>query len=302
MVKVLLAPSVSLALDLVRSQNVAVSVEAEYGSHVVEGHLYTAAHHQATGRYMGRHLGLAGRPAPCNDEGIPLIQEGVILVSHLDLDSYGGALRAMGGFEDLFQNPAHQGFWNLAEFVDTQGAHKIAVSGACTEDIQRIQAFQAWLMSGIALSRTEISDVTDNVREAGSILTRILQGDTVLLAAGDAYQAQESAINRETFVQRKGDLIIRRVDRRGIFVNSLYTDPEGHLGCAIATRSTVTGSVTISLADPIPGVSCREIVQQLWGSEAGGHTGIAGSPRERFMTEEDFEQCIQAFLAVLKNT
>ena len=40
--------------------------------------------------------------------------------------------------------------------------------------------------------------------------------------------------------------------------------------------------------------SAKEIVQELWGNEAGGHPGIAGSPRGQEMTEKDMRQLVKA--------
>ena len=44
------------------------------------------------------------------------------------------------------------------------------------------------------------------------------------------------------------------------------------------------------MADGGKRVSAKELVQELWGNEAGGHTGIAGSPRGQEMTEKDMKQ------------
>ena len=61
------------------------------------------------------------------------------------------------------------------------------------------------------------------------------------------------------------------------------------------------GSVTVSLADPIEGVVCRDIVQSLWGMEAGGHAGIAGSPRGQEMSTADLDACVEAVVAALRD-
>ena len=37
-------------------------------------------------------------------------------------------------------------------------------------------------------------------------------------------------------------------------------------------------------------LSAKNIVQELWGPEAGGHPGIAGSPRGKEMTKKDLQQ------------
>ena len=112
-VKVLLAPNLPLAVELTPD----ITVEAEYGSTVVWGRHYTAAHHQPSGPFMGRHLAGGTAPSPCNDTRIPLLETGVILVSHLDLDTVGGVLRALHHARMLFQ-PTFQSFWDLAEAVD----------------------------------------------------------------------------------------------------------------------------------------------------------------------------------------
>ena len=120
----LLVPTAEVA----RHTSADVTVEAEYGSHVMEGTRYTAAHHQASGPYAGRHLpGLAqvGRPSPCNDTQIPLLPaDGVVALSHIDLDAIGGALRTDPDAAGLFSDETAR-FWALAEQVDVRGPHRL---------------------------------------------------------------------------------------------------------------------------------------------------------------------------------
>jgi hypothetical protein len=315
---VLLAPSADLAREVQATVVVALTVEAEYGSFVAEGALYTAAHHQPAGtKYAGRHLVPGGRPSPCNDVDIPVLfdKEAVVLVSHVDLDTFGGCLRANPKFRDLFPAEGlvqtHAGpptwwslrdFWDFAEYVDTQGAHKITTSSASPATIRQLYAFWAWSKSpegGPKLPRDQVTDVTDLVAAAGEALRRILGGDEVLLAAGDAFREDERALNERTFVRREGDVLVRSPASFRDFCNHLYTDPSGVPARAVVSYNRDVGSVTISLADPVSGVSCRTIVQDLWGPEAGGHMGIAGSPRERNVGEEGREAAVRALLAAL---
>ena len=44
------------------------------------------------------------------------------------------------------------------------------------------------------------------------------------------------------------------------------------------------------MADGGKELSAKNIVQELWGPEAGGHPGIAGSPRGKEMTKKDLQQ------------
>ena len=325
-VPILLAPSADLAREVLATRTVVLTVEAEYGSYVAEGRLHTAAHHQPVGSpYAGRHLVEGGRPSPCNSNLIPILTEedaavgAVVLVSHVDLDTFGGVLRSMPEFQDLFppknvdaaalaKAPAEAAnvivsiwnnvnFWNLAEFVDVRGAHKLGESGVGERYLSQIYAFWAWSKSpegGPRLPRDQVTDVTNLVRAAGEALRRIFHDDAELLAAGDAFRAAEDDLNKRTFLRREGDVIVRIAGFSRDFCNHLYVTPNGEVGRAVASYGRESGSVTISLADPVSGVSCRAIVQELWGAEAGGHDGIAGSPREKNMGEEGLEDAVQA--------
>lgn len=288
---VLLAPSAALAATI----NPHVTVEAEYGSVVIEGSVYTAAHHQPSGPYAGRHTVEGGRPSPCNDPAIPVVQDGVILVSHVDLDTFGGCLRALG-HADLFAE-GYQSFWSLAEFVDTHGAHRLDEAEAAREDVRRLCAYWAWAQGVRRLPRDTVSDITDIVADTAASLRRIFEGDEELMRAGEVFQAEGAALNRASFVGVRRAVIERSSDR---FVNHLYTAPDGEVLPAVVAFNTKTGSVTLSLADPMAGVSCREIAQALWGPEAGGHDGIAGSPRERAMAAEDVQAAIDLLNAYIE--
>ena len=57
---------------------------------------------------------------------------------------------------------------------------------------------------------------------------------------------------------------------------------------ATATLNTKTNAVTVAFEDGgNPSKSARAIVQGLWGPEAGGRDGIAGSPRGVVMGTKD---------------
>lgn len=279
MIQVLLAPTADLARHIYAD----ITVEAEYGSFVAEGGIYTAAHHQPVGSpFAGRHVVEGGRPSPCNDNNIPRLATGVILVSHVDLDTFGGCLRAMG-YSGLFVQK-FQPFWDLAEFVDTNGAHKLARAGASTEDVRRLYAYWAWAKESTPrFPRDTVSDITHVVLCVGVALSSIFEvGMPVnhkLLAKGDAFRVEEAGLNRRTFFYRSGQILVRRAKVQAEFVNHLYAEPDGAPAKGVVTLNDETGAITLSIADPTPGVSCREIAQKLWGEEAGGHDGIAGSPR-----------------------
>lgn len=291
---ILLAPSADLARQTLAAAPVALTVEAEYGAFVAEGAVYTAAHHQPAGSpHAGRHVTPDGRPSPCNDTGIPVVPTGTILVSHVDLDTFGGCLRALGK-KGLF-GVEYQSFWDLAEFIDVSGAHKIGASGASEQDIRRLNAFWAWSKTNTPrYPRDTVTDVTDIVLKANVSLTAILLGDEDYLVPGDAFRAADHALNTRTFNRVESSIIVRVAEVPADFCNHLYTTPSGEPARAVASYNKALGSVTISLADPVPGVSCRSLVQGLWGPEAGGHDGIAGSPRESDLGLAGLEAAVAA--------
>lgn len=285
---ILLAPTLELARSLGPAS---VSVEAEYGGVVVEGYRYTAAHHTESHR---------GNPPPCVDFHIPTVREGeVILVSHLDLDTLGGVLRAMGQLDLL--GPRAAGFWDLAAFVDVHGPHHLPMAKARPRDVAALQAWWAWSKEGIPrFPRDKVSDITEDITRAARALQGILEGDQELLLAGEKFAREEKALNLRTFTRKEGPVIVRLAGACGDFCNHLYQTPGGQAGEAVACFNRETGAVTVSLAQPTSGVSCRELVQSLWGPEAGGHPGIAGSPRGRLMSEGELERAIQTLSSLLQ--
>lgn len=294
---VLHAPSATLASTLTPT----LTVEAEYGSVVAEGSRYTAAHHQAAGPFAGRHIVAGGRPSPCNDPNIPSVHgDEVVMISHLDLDTVGGVLRAtLGQGHPIFR---HAGFWELAEFLDVNGAHRLAAADADYDDVRAIYAWWAWAKNGLPrFPRDAVADATAAIDAAGDVLVRILVDlEAGLLLAGDAFRADEAALNARTFVRRDGDVLVRRAEVGGDFCNHLYTDPSGVAARAVVCLNTAFRSVTVSIADPErETVSCRDLVQGLWGPEAGGHKGIGGGPREVAFDDTHLEAAVAAMVAGL---
>jgi hypothetical protein len=264
-------------LQLALGSSASATVEAEYGDAVVEGSLLTMAHHGPR----------AGQPAPCSypngcGEGVE-----VVGLSHFDLDTLGGCAALLG------RKPEAPGFWELAEFVDLNGPHKLGQSGASEENIRRLHAFWAWSRSVRVFAPRDgsVLDVTDKVAEGIAVVERVLADDPELLAAGDASRKAEAELNSLSFVELSGGVLVRVA---GQFVNHLYASPTGEVAEAVVAYTTTTGAVTISFADSPKGKTARELVQSLWGELAGGHAGIAGSPRERRMSLEDLTAAAKA--------
>jgi hypothetical protein len=291
--RIILAPTLELAEATAVQQRPALTVEAEYGSTVIEGRVYTAAHHQKSGPYSES----GGAVSPCVDRRIPHLPAGsVVLVSHLDLDTLGGVARAMGR-----SDVAPESFWRLAAWVDVRGPHRldagIEAVGATARDVDAIHAYWAWARRLPRFPRDEVSDVTAEILEGLDVLSRAFAGDEEVIAAGREFRRAGEALNAASFVRAVGARVLLR--RSSQFVNHLYATPAGVVHRAVVAKNDTTGAITVSLEKPLQGFSCADFARDLWGPEAGGHAGIAGSPRGREMPLEEAVRAAEALAAAL---
>lgn len=269
------------------------TVEAEYGDRVVEGSLVTLAHHGPRKK----------NPCPCLQENCDFEQAEAleaIGLSHIDLDALGGVMALLG------QKPSAPDFWDVAAYVDVHGPHKLVnwrPEESAYDDAKnqlawrQLHAFWAWSEKNRIYAPRDgsVEDVTEKVKVAFESIREILAGDPEMLKAGQEFADAERMLNNTSWVGQIGPVIVRRSES---FVNHLYTDPIAQPQKAVTALNPKTGAVTISLAEPC-GISCREFVQKLWGPEAGGHDGIAGSPRNWQMTEADLYQAAHALCDAL---
>lgn len=289
--------------DIARTAFADITIEAEYGSFVWEGSRYTAAHHQPQGSvYAGDHVIAGGRPSPCMDGDIPRYDEAtdlIVGISHFDLDTLGGLLRAVGP-KDFFEEKNIL-FWRLAAAIDVQGPHRaelIAKQLGATEELRLVRAFWAWSKENRFDSRNVGSarDVTDFYHAAHGALYAILIGrEPVLIERGEAMLREEAAmLEQRSFLARKGGVALR-IARKGEFVSASYGED-----VAIVAWSFETRAVAVSFADAKAiGLSACDIVKNLWGPEAGGHPGIGGGPRGVKMPFEEAERAFEMVVAAV---
>ena len=315
------------------------TVEAEYGELCVRGSVLTLAHHgprsgnpapclasnavgQVTCPACGGEVG--GGCQECGGTTMVISDPPIQLVglSHFDLDTLGGCAAVLGTKPDV------QGFWELAAFIDLNGPHKLGLSGASVEDIRRLNAYWAWAESFRVYAPLDggVRDVTSEVFEALDVLREILHGSVEYLEKGDAWVAEGEALNKTSYrdafygggcnVDDPMPCIGNRIHipaqpavllrESGEFVNHLYTH-RNEVYRGVVGYNPETRAVTISLADPVKGISCCELAQTLWPDKdpatgkflAGGHAGIAGSPRGKQLTMADARRAAQALLGAL---
>lgn len=272
-------------LELV-NREYAATVEAEYGDFCVEGTKATLAHHGSR----------SNNPAPCCwGEKLPELENGdEILVSHIDLDTIGGCLDLLG------IKPNCPEFWEAAAFVDVNGPHHIHELSKHQQNM--LNAYYAWNQAQPRVRYTEVTDVTDVILTHRAILERIVALEPELIAAGKQWEEETTAAT-ESKLHSESPLV-RAFVTDGVFCSASYYSPTLKAVIpATVCLNTATRAITIAFADGGKTCSAREIVQRLWGPEAGGRDGIAGSPRGWNVTDEElkanFEKAVLEVAAAL---
>lgn len=257
-------------------------VEAEFGSVEVMGssNLLTLNHHVRP-----------GRPCPClyDNAGTYAGRIEAVGISHFDLDTLGGVLALQG------RKPKDVAFWRLAAWVDTHGPHRVKECPTYTEhDHIRLAAFWSWSQKNRLFAPRDGSceEVSSFVDGAHAEIVAILNGQRDEI--GQDFLASEAELMDISFVAERGPVVLRTGDT---FTNHLYYGVDGQPVSYVVALNTKFKSITISKADASLPISCKDFVQELWGALAGGHDGIAGSPRGQEMTLEDAQKAFDALVA-----
>jgi len=239
------------------------TVEAEYGSVVVEGSVATLAHHGER----------SSNPCPCLGDNLG-IEVDVIGVSHFDLDTLGGVLRVLN-----LKEKGHDLFWTVVALVDIRGVHKLEEINNqlwrestfesqylselnpdghffdCEWDdvIDSLHGFWVWSEANRLFPPRDgsVQDVTDFFEEAIRVINLLIEGDELnkeykaLSQAGRNLVAAKAQLEADNFRSIEGDVILRQSTQ---FVSHLYSH-EGVVGLVVVEHNPKKESVTISLTE-----------------------------------------------------
>lgn len=272
--QILLAPT----YDIAKTINAEATVEAEYGDECLEGTMATLAHHGPR----------SNNPAPCNTPDVPVLPPfATVVVSHIDLDTLGGIYALQG------RKPEDDRFWEAAEKIDVEGAHHIH---ELDQDIQdKLNAYYAYNDGQPRQRYTEAIDVTKQIDDTYKIVNAIIdindpEHDKLIAAGKEWAQTREKEVEDQLVYENKD---VRVFDTNGIFCAASYFSPNQNTICpATVTYNEKFKSITLAFEDGGKQLNAREIVQELWGPEAGGREGIAGSPRNVEMTKDDLAKLV----------
>lgn len=272
--RVILAPS----YDIAKNIKAEATVEAEYGDECLEGTMVTLAHHGPR----------SNNPAPCNTPDVPELPPfATVVVSHIDLDTLGGIYALQG------RKPEDYRFWEAAEMIDVKGAHHIH---ELDKDIQdKLNAYYAYNDGQPRQRYTEAIDVTKQIDDTYNVVNAIVdindpEHDKLITAGKEWAQTREKEVEDQLVYENKD---VRVFDTNGIFCAASYFSPNQNTICpATVTYNEKFKSITLAFEDGGKQLNAKEIVQELWGPEAGGREGIAGSPRNVGMTKNDLAKLV----------
>lgn len=273
--------------------NADFTIEAEYGDKRVYGNLETLAHHGD----------LSENPAPCNTN-VNVYEGGTILISHIDLDTIGGVLAIAG------EKPNNEKFWEAAEMIDVNGGHHLR---DIEDEYVRSQliAYYAWEDENRWQLQQMASESSEKAMVAFEKVIDIL--DIVLDKNHPEHKKfiEEALIrDKELFEEAESKLeyedeYVRGFVSDGVDCCSHYYSPSEKEYIPATVVFYETGpNIVVGFANngefDNGHLSAREIVQELWGPEAGGRDGIAGSPRGQAMTLEDYENAKNLVIEKIK--
>jgi Zn finger protein HypA/HybF involved in hydrogenase expression len=271
-ISVFVAPTYEIA----SKGNYSVTIEAEYGEKTVHGLCHTSAHHGIN----------SNNPAPCNDENIPYLHEGCVLLSHIDLDSILGCMRVFG----IQMSYRLISMCKIVEYIDVNGPHHLYQFDENAKLF--FQAYWSWNESNERKERiTELTDVTQQILESIEIIEKIISGNKELLENGYVWskniqEATEKCLKKETKYYR-----LFLTDR--VFCGASYYSPQQNtIIPAIISYNEKFKAITLSFEDSGKKFKADEIMKELFGDGAGGKAGIAGTPRGKEFTFEDTQKVI----------
>ncbi|MGN0240969.1 MAG: hypothetical protein ACI4CS_04705 [Candidatus Weimeria sp.] len=193
------------------------------------------------------------------------------------------------------KQPADKEFWKAAEFIDKNGPQHLEEVPEEQKDKLNAYNYMNKKMEKEEgrVDLSKIEDITELVHERGKALSLILGKDspekTAVIEEGRKWAKDISTAIESCLVSENEHM--RVFSTNGPSCSAAYYSPnQKKVIPAIVSFNQRFNSISISFPDDSLGLSAEKIAQEMWGPGAGGHPLIAGSPRGRVMTAEEFKE------------
>ena len=288
MLRILVGKDLTAAQQIVLREGKApiATIEAEYGNTVVEGVKATYAHHVApwtTAPSLQKNNGAF------SVEDI-LDSSNYILVSHIDLDVICGILSILNAYD------VRDAVKEAVNYIDCNGQHKLG-SVKDPEGKAFIESYIGIISKFRAPVGTE--DVTDYCKMVGNILMGNREKDTDWAELGARVLAQKETEASKATVLKNNGVVLYDAPENVFGLNSAYTVAGEEFGYTVVYSNkfkTITVAAAAGKDQPIDMV---DFMQGQFGSAAGGHYGIAGSPRGVEYTLADAMNVFEAITKIV---
>ena len=287
-VSIMLAPTYDLAKEFTEKNDVQVTIEAEYGEKCIEGTELTLAHHGPR----------SNNQAPCYASIETPVNPDKILISHMDLDTVGGIMLVLG------EKPENEKFWTAAEYIDVNGPHHVHEFSQETQDLLNAvwaEEFKINQAEG-RFPRDVISDATDNYNKRAESIKAVLdpERNKELIENGREWEQEATKATEDKLLYETKDYRVFSTD--GVFCSAAYYSPaDDEVKKATIVFNQKFSSITLAFEDGGKTANAAKILQGIFGPEAGGREGIAGSPRGKVMTEEDLKKVVDVIDKMYKD-
>lgn len=281
---IIYSPSAQLAaITLELDTPPALTLGAEYGGFVCEGTKYTSAWNQpVVSKY-------AGALVSCLDQNIPTAEENdVVLISHISANILGGLMRAKGESLEEFSK-----FFSKVGLAERTGIHKLIED----DDYRLILGIEALISEEEEIltheHNSDVTEICESLIEKMKEALTTNSGEAWERGVKEADHIRDLNISSLVTMTKMG-LIVRKSEHS--YMDNLFSDPDGNEGVALISYRDDIGRVTISLADEIYGLSCKEIAEELWGESERGNHMKSSSPHGLRISEENFFHSVEYFM------
>lgn len=289
--KIVMCNSKTAAERFAAENRVSASVEAEYGEFTLCGQEVTLAHHGAN----------SGNICPClNEVVLGDKDEAIIIISHIDMDTIGGVLSLVGGKPEICKD-----FWNIVAFVDLNGPHKLQLMHSESYDVLEKQTIEVlwscfkYIDENIPrFTGKDTVDVTQVFLDLRRFLIDVSQNLDKYAEEGRIWN-EEKQDKIEQYLVSENELL--RIFSAPMFANgAYYSKVLKRLVPAVVNLNPTVGSITLSFEECGEKYNAATIMREYFGPEAGGHAGIAGSPRGVVYTMDDLLKFRDHLMNIMK--
>lgn len=273
MIRIKMAPSLDKALEMKeRFNGPLATVECEYGNTVVEGAV-TLAHH-VEGWNTAPSLQTSN---VLFEAGVEMVVDGdYIMISHIDLDTVCGIMAVAEDYdipEDIKKG---------INYVDCNGQHHLYDTEVSEDARKYILSYIGYANAHRAPIGQE--DVTDYVID---LIERFNTQENY--EAGKAFVEGRRVEAEASLAGAVGSVVLldQDVDSKAFGLNSEYILNDVEYDYVIVFDQKF-GKITLSSRKGKDDVrNMVDVMRAVFGEEAGGHKGIAGTPRGKMYTLED---------------